>query len=79
MPMFSAVMWMEGGGAGVGGVSAQHILLETSVWVGCVRMMYNLFCINLSLFQRPTIALGDVLRTHKVRWLIGVFNKLNLR
>ena len=48
MPMFSAVMWIGvggGGGGGGGGISAQHTLLETSVWVGCVRMMYNLFCI----------------------------------
>jgi len=30
-------------------------------------MMYNLFCINLSLFQPPTITVGDVLHTHKVK------------
>ena len=70
MPMFSAVM-LGGGGGGGGEWAVLNILLEkcnkTSVWVGCVRMMYNLFCIDLSLFQPPTIVLGDVLCTHKVR------------
>ena len=44
-----------------GGGVVLNILFEkcnkTSVWVGCIRMMYNLFCIDLSLFQPPTIVL----------------------